>query len=72
MEMHRTIPVILCKLKTIFLPVFWNVMEHVPVHLAQEAYLGGPVHYKCMHPFEKFFNWLKRKRRISLSWRAQW
>ena len=60
MEMHRIIPIILCKLETIFPPVFWNVMEHVPIHLAQ-AYLGGPVHYRWMYPFERFFNWLKKK-----------
>ena len=61
MEMHHTIPIILCKLETIFPPAFWNVMEHVPVHLAQEAVLGGPVHYRWMYPFERFFNWLKKK-----------
>jgi len=73
MEMHHTIPIVLCKLKTIFPPAFWNVMEHVPVHLAQEAYLGGQVHYRWMYPFGRFFNWMKKKnRRISLSRRAQW
>jgi len=61
MEMHHTIPIILCKLETIFPLVFWNVMEHVPVHLAQEAVLGGPVHYRWTYPFERFFNWLKKK-----------
>ena len=53
-EMHHKIPIILCKLETIFPPSFWNVMEHVVVHLAQEAYLGGPVHYKWMYPLERF------------------
>ena len=38
-------------------------MEHLPVHLAQEAYLGGPVHYRWMYPFERFFKWLKQKGR---------
>jgi len=56
MEMHRTILIILCKLETIFPPAFWNVMEHVLVDLAQQAYLGGPVHYRWMYPFERFFN----------------
>jgi len=61
MEMHHTTPIILCKLETIFPPAFWNVMEHVPLHLAQEPVLGGPVHYRWMYPFERFFNWLKKK-----------
>jgi len=34
MEMHCTIPIILCKLETIFPPTFGNVMEHMPIHLA--------------------------------------
>jgi len=41
LEMDRNIPIILCKLETILPPEFWNVMEHLPVHLAQEALLGG-------------------------------
>ena len=45
MEMHRNIAVILYKLEIIFPPKFWNVMEHLPVHLAQEAHLGDPIHY---------------------------
>ena len=61
MEMHEQIAIILCKLETIFPPSFWNVMEHLPVHLAQEAYLGGPVHNRWMYPFERFFKWLKQK-----------
>jgi len=36
-------------------------MKHVTVHLAQEAYLGGLVHSKWMYPFERVFNWLKKK-----------
>jgi len=60
-EMHRNIAVILCKLETIFLPGFWNVMEHLPVHLAQETHLGGLIHYWWMYPFERFFHWLKQK-----------
>jgi len=61
MEMHQQIAIILCKLETIFPSGFWNVMEHLPVHLAQEAYLGSPVHYRWMYPFKRFFKWLKQK-----------
>ena len=61
MEMHRNIGVILCKLKTIFLPEIWNVMEHFLVHLAQEAYLGSPVHYWWMCSLERLFHLLKQK-----------
>ena len=61
MEMHQQIAIILCKLETIFPPNFWNFMEHLPVYLAQETYLDGPVHYRWMYPFERFFKWLKQK-----------
>ena len=42
-EMNKNIAIILCKLKTVFPPDFWNVMEHLPIHLAEEALLDGPV-----------------------------
>ena len=44
-EMHRNIVITLCKLETIFPPGFFNVMEHLSVHLAEEAQLGGPMQY---------------------------
>ncbi|CAM8950430.1 unnamed protein product [Rhodiola kirilowii] len=34
-------------------------MEHLPVHLADEVLLGGPVHYRWMYPFERFIYRLK-------------
>ena len=52
-ELHRNIVITLCKLETIFPPGFFNVMEHLPVHLAEEAQLGGPVQYRWMYPFER-------------------
>ena len=56
MDMHSKIALILCKLETTFPPAFWNIMEHLPVHLAQKAYLGGLVHYRWMYPFKQFFH----------------
>jgi len=65
METHQQIVIILCKLETIFPPGLWNVTEYLSVHLAQEAYLGGLVHYRWMYPFERFFKWSKKRPRIS-------
>ena len=45
-EMNKNIVIILCKLETVFPPDFWNVMEHLSIHLAEEALLGGPVQYR--------------------------
>jgi len=50
--MEQNIPVILCKLERIFPPGFFNVMEHLPIHLAYEARVCGPVQYRWMYPFE--------------------
>ena len=52
-RMEQNIPIILCKLERIFPPAFFDPMEHLPVHLAYEAKLGGPVHYRWIYPFER-------------------
>ncbi|XP_051139678.1 uncharacterized protein LOC127257344 isoform X1 [Andrographis paniculata] len=61
MEMLESeIPVILCKLETIFVPGFFNSMEHLPVHLPHEVKIAGPAQFRWMYPFERFLNRLKR------------
>ncbi|XP_029126265.1 uncharacterized protein LOC109793794 isoform X1 [Cajanus cajan] len=52
-KMEKNIPIILCKLERIFPPGFFDSMEHLPIHLAYEAKLGGPVQYRWMYPFER-------------------
>jgi len=52
-EVDEEIAVVLCKLETIFPPTFFDVMEHLPVHLAYEARIAGPVQYRWMYPFER-------------------
>jgi len=44
--MEQNIPVILCELERIFPLRFFNVMEHLPIHLPKEALMGGPVQYR--------------------------
>lgn len=58
--LDQNILVILCKLEQVFPPGFFNSMEHLPVHLAYEAYLGGPVQYRWMYLFERFMGDSKR------------
>jgi hypothetical protein len=43
----------LCKLEMIFPPLFFDSMEHLPIHLPFEAKAGGPVQYRWMYPFER-------------------
>ena len=51
--LEKNIPEIICKLEKCFPPAFFNVMEHLPVHLPYEARVGGPVQYRWMYPFER-------------------
>ncbi|KAK9167292.1 hypothetical protein Scep_002483 [Stephania cephalantha] len=51
--LHENIPKILCKLKKIFPPSFFDSMEHLLIHLAYEAILAGPVQFRWMYPFER-------------------
>jgi len=43
----------LCKLEMIFPPLFFDSMEHLPIHLPFETKVGGPVQYRWMYPFER-------------------
>ena len=51
---EENIPIIIYKLERIFLPRFFDSIEHFPIHLPHEALLGGPVQYKWMYPFERY------------------
>jgi len=52
-RLEADIPQILCKLERIFPPGFFDSMEHLPVHLPNEAKIAGPVQYRWMYPFER-------------------
>ncbi|KAJ9561926.1 hypothetical protein OSB04_007086 [Centaurea solstitialis] len=49
----------LCDLERIFPPSFFDVMVHLSVHLASEAKIAGPVHYRWMYPIERYLSTLK-------------
>ncbi|XP_065863360.1 uncharacterized protein [Euphorbia lathyris] len=50
----------LYKLEKIFPPSFFDVMVHLPIHLANEAMLAGPVHYRWMFSTEREMQKYKR------------
>ncbi|WMV51030.1 hypothetical protein MTR67_044415 [Solanum verrucosum] len=52
-RMEENIPVITTKLEKIFSCGFFEVMEHLPIHLVQEARLGSPVQTRWMYSFER-------------------
>ena len=45
-QIESQIAITLCKLEQEFIPSFFNVMVHLPIHLANEAKIGGPVQYR--------------------------
>ncbi|XP_024314555.1 uncharacterized protein LOC100825808 [Brachypodium distachyon] len=58
-ELNKSIGETLCRLEMIFPLAFFDIMMHLPVHLAGEARLGGPVCYRWMYPVERYLRTLK-------------
>ncbi|KAM2684022.1 hypothetical protein EV1_045569 [Malus domestica] len=59
-ELSSRIALTLCQLEKIFPPAFFDIMVHLPVHLADEAALTGHVPYRWMYPIERYLQTLKR------------
>ena len=51
-QSEAQIPKTLYKLEKTFPPSFFNVMVHLPIHLANEAKIAGPVQYRWMYFLE--------------------
>ena len=51
--LEKRITMTLCELERIFPPSFLRVMIHLVMHLASEAKVAGPVHYRWMYSIEK-------------------
>ncbi|GJX33663.1 uncharacterized protein Tco_0243518, partial [Tanacetum coccineum] len=58
-KLQDRISLTLCHLEKIFPPYFFDIMEHLPIHLAEEALLAGPVQYRWMYPIERYLLTLK-------------
>ncbi|CAN6586916.1 unnamed protein product [Malus baccata var. baccata] len=59
-QLNSRIALTLCQLEKIFPPAFFDVMMHLPVHLADEAAVARSVQYRWMYPIEGYFQTLKR------------
>ncbi|GJY67940.1 putative transposase-associated domain-containing protein [Tanacetum coccineum] len=59
-KLRESIVVTICKLEKVFPPGFFDSMEHLVIHLVNEAILGGPVQYRWMYIYEKKLSSLKR------------
>ncbi|XP_050386122.1 uncharacterized protein LOC126802526 [Argentina anserina] len=49
----------LCELEKIFPPSFFDIMEHLPVHLVDEALVAGAVIFRWMYHIERYLLTLK-------------
>ncbi|RLN36219.1 uncharacterized protein C2845_PM03G29660 [Panicum miliaceum] len=58
-KLSSSIKETLCRLEMVFPPVFFDIMIHLPVHLAEEAKLGGPMCYRWMYPVERYLRTVK-------------
>ncbi|XP_057790149.1 uncharacterized protein LOC131007019 isoform X2 [Salvia miltiorrhiza] len=58
-DLEERVALVLCELEKIFPPSFFDVMEHLPIHLPEEAKLGGPVQFRSMYPIERYLCTLK-------------
>ncbi|KAK6788231.1 hypothetical protein RDI58_016756 [Solanum bulbocastanum] len=50
--LEERFPEILSTMEKLFPPGFFTIMVHLVTHLATEARLAGPVHYRWMYPIE--------------------
>ena len=58
-KLQKEAPVLLCKMEKNFPPGFFNPMQHLLIHLAYEAKVGGPVQYRWMYHIERALRYLK-------------
>jgi hypothetical protein len=52
-KLKKKIAVLVCKIKTVFPPGWFNAMQHLIVHLPWEARVGGPVQFRWMYSQER-------------------
>jgi hypothetical protein len=50
---EKEISILVCKIKKIFSPEWFNAMQHLLVHLPWEAKVGGPVQFRWMNSQER-------------------
>ena len=53
-KIQDRIAITLCCLEKIFPPSFFDIMEHLPIHLADEALIAGAIQFRWMYPIERY------------------
>jgi hypothetical protein len=59
MTWEDEIPICFCHMEELFLPVFFDMMAHLIIHLVTEVRIGGQVHYRSACSTERFIGNLK-------------
>jgi hypothetical protein len=60
-DLERMAPVLLCKLEKIFPLGFFNLMQHLILHIPFEARVGGRVHGRWCYPIERCLKTIRKK-----------
>ncbi|XP_070053613.1 uncharacterized protein [Nicotiana tomentosiformis] len=58
-QIDGQIPKTECKLEKVFPPTFFDVMEHLPIHLVNEAKIVGPIQCRWMYQMERYIYFSK-------------
>jgi hypothetical protein len=58
-KLEKEIPVFLCKMEKKFHPGFFNLMQHILIHLPYEAKVGDRIPYRWMYHIERSIRYLK-------------
>jgi hypothetical protein len=48
-KFEKEIPILICKMEKVFLPGWFNAMQHLLVYLPWEAKVGGPIQFRWMY-----------------------
>jgi Domain of unknown function (DUF4218) len=57
-QLEKEIMVMICKLEKHFPPSFFVSMEHLIIHVAYEAKIGGPVGPRWMYACERYISFV--------------
>jgi len=60
-DLERAAPLLLCRLEKIFPPGFFLPMQHLILHLSNEARMTGPVQFHWCYPIERCLKVLRKK-----------
>jgi hypothetical protein len=57
-KLKKEISVLICKLEKIFSLGWFNLMQHLLIHIPYEAKVGGPLQYRWMYHIERALKYL--------------